>query len=128
MNLDCPHPGYRRLHPLTYTYDWYLRMLVVNVAIWLILVAATMAVGERWARGGARFRFQLPTLFLLAFVVGVLALWIELFPNGWQVFLRPPRWPAVFAVGCAVYLVGLCGWKWSAEAVCPVWRKSNGDV
>jgi hypothetical protein len=93
-----------------------------------MLDASAIIAGERWVRGGARFRFHLPTLFLLTFVVGVLSLWIDLFPGGWQVFFHPLRWPAVYAVGCAVYLTGLCGWKWAAQAACLVWLKSNGDV
>lgn len=129
VGWPLPHLALTHTQPWnTYTYDWYFRMLVANLAIWLMLVASAMTASELWARGGARFRFHLPTLFLLAFVVGMLSRWIDLFPAGWQVFLNPLRWPAVYAVGCAVYLAGLCGWKWASQAACLVWRKPNGDV
>jgi hypothetical protein len=59
VGWPLPHRVLTHIQPWnTYTYDWYLRMLVANLATWLMLVASAMIVCERWSQSGARSRFQ----------------------------------------------------------------------
>lgn len=110
-------------------WSWNAWLLVLDLAIWLLMVVCASAVWDRWVRHRFRVRFQLSTLMVFVATGAMmveLTTWaweVQLFPDftdydgagneishlmRWKVVVEPdfgePRcWPSIAALLCLIY-------------------------
>jgi hypothetical protein len=103
-------------------YQWSLGDLAVNLALWLVLMASTVVVTQRWAvsfSGG--LQFSLRTLLAVVAIVAVLLganPYRHLFQSDQDVediviYWQPPLW---YAQACSLWLLGW-GVSWIVRRV-----------